>query len=264
MKRIDLLLIGVLASLACLPNQSFAALPSAAAPESYQVILVRNAFGLKEPPPPPPPPPPPEPPATNIKLTGFATLRGIKKVLLMTQEGNTSEYHSLAEKERIGGLEVLEINEKAGTAKIRNAGVPLVLTFDTHGVKVAAAPAPPAPGALPGGMIPGRPMPGIPQPAGGGAPGQRPTAPGMPHPPSATGDALRSIPTRSIRTPTGGTGMEMKMGGTPNQTHVVPTPHSNLSLEESIILLEANRAINQPAIDRGQYPPLPPTPFSQD
>ena len=143
----------------------------------YQGIVDRNVFGLKSPPPPPDPeankPPPPK-----VFLTGITTILGNKRALLKTTppakpgEPAKEQSFTLGEGQRDGEIEVLEIDEKAGTVKVNDYGTITTLDFDKNGVKVAGGvpPAPGAPGApaaRPGGFVPG-PV-GNPFPPAGGA-----------------------------------------------------------------------------------------------
>ncbi len=178
---------------------------SAAAPDSaanpYQGIVDRNVFGLK----PPPPPPDPEsnkPPPPKIFLTGITTILGNKRALLKTTppakpgEPAKEQSFTLGEGQREGDIEVLEIDEKAGTVKVNDYGTITTLDFDKDGVKATAGVAPgpggapahppgfaPTPGANP--FVPGRGANTLPRPmrlpsrggvstvspaAGGGAP----------------------------------------------------------------------------------------------
>ena len=130
----------------------------------YQGIVDRNVFGLK----PPPPPPDPEankPPPPKVFLTGITTILGNKRALLkMTPPAKPGqpakeESFTLGEGQREGDIEVLEIDEKAGTVKVNNYGTVTTLDFDKDGVKVAGGPAPVAGGA------PGRPPGFAPAPA---------------------------------------------------------------------------------------------------
>ena len=154
---------------------------SAAAPDSaanpYQGIVDRNVFGLK----PPPPPEDPEankPPPPKIFLTGITTILGNKRALLkMTPPAKPGEpakeqCFTLGEGQRDGELEVLEIDEKAGTVKVNEYGTVATLDFESNGVKAATAPMPGAPPNAPRSL----PVPaGLPQmPAGGGSPFARP------------------------------------------------------------------------------------------
>src|SRR5690242_1103292 len=85
----------------------------------YESITDRNVFGLK-PPPPPPDPEAAKAPPVKITLTGITTIIG-KRALLKTppppsKPGETSkgeQSYILAEGQREGDIEVLEIDEKA-------------------------------------------------------------------------------------------------------------------------------------------------------
>lgn len=120
----------------------------------YQRIADRNVFGLNPKPLPPEINKPP-PPSPRVLLTGITTILGNKCALLKTTppakpgEPAKEQAFTLAAGQREGEIEVLEINEKAGTVKVNNYGTITVLDFDKDGVKVAAIP----PG--PGGMVPG-------------------------------------------------------------------------------------------------------------
>ncbi len=137
----------------------------------YQAIVARNVFGLK----PPPTPPDPEankPPPPKITLTGITTMLGNKralmKVMMPPKPGTKQEEQSfiLAVGQRDGEIEVLEIDDKAGTVKVNEFGTITNLSFENNGVKLASAPPPGAP-PMAGGAIP--PPPGAPAfpPAGG-------------------------------------------------------------------------------------------------
>ncbi len=123
----------------------------------YQNIVDRNVFGLKpvpveapksnEPPKPPPPP---------ITLQGISTMLGGKKAFLKATPPSkdkgpaVEQNYMLAEGERDGEIEVLEIDPKAGMVKVNDYGTITNLTFLTNGVKggsVASAPNTPAPAA---------------------------------------------------------------------------------------------------------------------
>lgn len=182
----------------------------AAAPQdslsSYQEIVERNAFGLKD------PPPPPEMTATqqvaqvNIQFTGITSSFGVKKAYFRIPDGQkpgTFLYPCIKEGERDGTIEVVQIDEKSGAVKIRNAGSPMTLTFETHAIKTA--------GALVGGG-PGAPgAPGVPAGLPGGNP-PNPTAAGQPmsalpgnvNPggmaPAAAAQNPSAIPSRTLRT----------------------------------------------------------------
>src|SRR5258708_17514997 len=143
----------------------------------YQNIIDRNAFSLK------PPPPPPDPEATKapvlkITLTGITTILGNKRVLMKTapppgkpgESPKTEQSYILTEGQREGDIEVIEIDDKAGSVKVNNAGTVQTLTFEKDGAKLPATVPPPAvPGAAPGAA----PIPGLP----GARPFPQPTTP---------------------------------------------------------------------------------------
>lgn len=137
----------------------------------YESIPTRNMFGLK---------PIEQPQVTNaprvlpkLVLTGITTILGNKRVLLKEvptagSPGSTNKEESLilTEGQREGPVEVLAIDEKAGSVRVNNSGDEMTLTFEKDGVKQSSAPpiaAPPSPGALPAaapGIAPTNPLPG--------------------------------------------------------------------------------------------------------
>src|SRR5262245_12425017 len=111
----------------------------------YQGIVDRNVFGLKPPPPisdtttPPVKDPPP------ITLTGMTTILSTKRVLLNVQSpGKPVQSFILAAGQREGDIEVLEIDERAGSTKINYAGTTVPLNFEKNGPKLTASAVPPA------------------------------------------------------------------------------------------------------------------------
>ncbi|MFM8360407.1 MAG: hypothetical protein ACKOET_17800, partial [Verrucomicrobiota bacterium] len=92
----------------------------------FKLISSRNAFGIRPPAPPPEntPPPPPPPPPSNVFLTGIARWGGKPTVYLQVnhQGNNTPNYLELEEGGAQDDIQVLEINEKAETVRIVNAG----------------------------------------------------------------------------------------------------------------------------------------------
>ncbi len=144
----------------------------------YQGIVDRNVFGLKakvsdadDVAPVAPPP--------KLTLTGITTILGNKRALLTTPAvpNKPAESLMLTEGQRDGEVEVLEIDEVAGTVKVKNHGIEQTLDFKTDGVKLQTAAAPPP-------IAPGNPPIAPP-------PGALPT--GAPNPP-------HQIPTRVMRT----------------------------------------------------------------
>ena len=117
----------------------------------YQGIVDRNVFGLKPPPlrdetktqPVKDPPP--------ITLTGMTTILNTKRVLLNVQSpGKPVQSFILAEGQREGDIEVLEIDERAGSTKINYAGTTMPLNFEKNGPKLTASVAPAAAPGTPG------------------------------------------------------------------------------------------------------------------
>ncbi len=167
----------------------------------YQAIIDRNAFGLKPPPQVVNPTPTNPVVPVNVKFTGITSNSRGKKAWLMipAQPGkNTNpEYlNGLAEHEKQGEIEVLEINVKESKVKILNAGSLVELTVKDNGL--------PTPAALP---VPGVPLNSY------GAPSALPT-PGLVPPPGTLPSAFktagatpnvgaygpRTIPKRILRT----------------------------------------------------------------
>jgi hypothetical protein len=135
----------------------------------YEQIASRNVFGLV----PIPPAPRPEdnkPPPAKITLAGITTFAGGPRALLKVtsppRPGVKPEEQSLilAVGQREGEIEVLEIDQQAGTVKVENFGTITTVDFENNGVK------------LPSGPFPGVPIPGAPHVAAAGMPPQ----PGVP------------------------------------------------------------------------------------
>jgi hypothetical protein len=138
--------------------------PPADAGRFREVIVKRNAFGLKEPAPPPPPPtnaPAPPPDKVDVKLSGISQIGTVRYAHLMLPDKARAGqflYPTLTDdpahgNTRSDAIEVLAIDPAQETVRIRNAGFEMQLSFGEHGVKAPAAPAP----------VPGR--PGGPNPA---------------------------------------------------------------------------------------------------
>jgi hypothetical protein len=124
----------------------------AAADNPYDSIVERNVFGLKSPPP-PPPPPDNKPPPPKVTLTGITTMFGNKRALLKVQmparpqEPAHEQSFILAEGERDGDIEVVEIDDTAGTIKVNNFGTLMTVAFDKESNKAPG-------GAAPGAQVP--------------------------------------------------------------------------------------------------------------
>jgi hypothetical protein len=262
-----------------------AAEPAADAPTNsspYQAVVERNVFALK----PPPPPPDPEankPALPKIYLTGIITVGGAKRALMKTppppgppakagDPPKTEQTYTLAIGQRDGEIEVLEIDEKAGSVKVNYGGEVTELTFEKDGVK-----SPPTPGGAPG--VP----PGV---APGGPPAMRAA---MPLPRGMPGTGAMPMPQRPLRFGPG-TGASMNQSSTSDGLAAASQPLSGgaspsaagiganalassqstpaasgfNSPEEAALLLEYNRIQTQAQVDAGELPPLPIHPLSED
>jgi len=219
----------------------------------YQVILTRNAFGLK-----PPPPPPPvkteeeEGPPPNIKLTGILSITEPKKALFMLQPVGKAEktFLTINEGEEDQGLKVLSIDEERGSVKIVLNGNTTTLDFEKNGIKNAAVVVPVAgqPGGPPAGAVPPPPggftQPGQPQPSIRTVPSAAPATPTPRAPGGAPGSPTSPIPTRSLRT------QPQSLGPA--------APANPVSAEESVVLKKVDELVNQDKIKNNQYPPALP------
>jgi hypothetical protein len=229
----------------------------------YRVIIDRNAFGLKPPPPPATNAPVVPPPKEDYFLTGISSIGGVK-AYFMSKPSPTKkdpEYYSLGVDEKRDDLEVVGIDLKAQSVRVRSGGIESVMTFASHGVKPPAS----APSVAPG--TPGAPAAGTPglrvsavAPGGATTPTARlspsaiPAAGGgvVPQLPGALSPAVtpatspasrvRTIPSRNPRAPTD-----------PAPVQQVPA----MSAEQEALLMELQRAAN-PHID---FPPTPMPPM---
>jgi hypothetical protein len=109
------------------------ALVAETAGHPYLGIAGSNVFRLKAPQ--PPPPPLQSVPLTRAKLVGITTLgdkRALLKVYLPANPPEPAKEISciLAAGQRDGPIEVLEIDEVAGTVKVNNSDTVMVLTFE--------------------------------------------------------------------------------------------------------------------------------------
>ena len=268
-------LICTLAAFALCTAASAATSDSSGSP--YQGVVERNVFGLK-PPPPPPDPEATKPPPPKIFLQGITTFGGIKRALLKAQmpakpgEPPKPDQSSfiLAEGQRDGDIEVLEIDAKEGTVKVNDFGTITTLDFEHNGIKTPTAA--PGPGAAPqpgGGLaLPGAKPFG---PAGGGAqpiPTIRPMRLPLPAGAAASPASGGATPMSASGTPSlalGGTSAPL-YGSTPAQAQPQPQaaapPTSQLSAEEQFLMVEAERErLKQLGLDK-KFPPIPPTPLT--
>jgi hypothetical protein len=245
------------------------------------IITNRNVFDLHDPPPPVLETNKPTAPPANIKLTGITTIFGNKQALFIINElgaaGKLPATHSviLAEGQRAGVLEVLEINPAGRNARIKNDDVESLISIETN--KVASAPPGPA-GGMPGAHAPpyGAPggQPGGFQPRGGYNPGGNaiPSRPlrsetSTPQPnynnASVAPQSYNNYPSgynnnSGVQTP-GGLNMNTAQTGVSGP----PTQQPALSPQEQWTLMEAQREQSL----AGQADPnialiMPPTPLS--
>jgi hypothetical protein len=230
----------------------FGALPEPDSAE-FKGIHGRNVFGLKEAEQQPVLTVPRQPP--GLILEGITTILGNKRAVVRQlpkpEPGRAATPGQgvsvmLTEGQSEGEVEVLEINEKAGEVRVKNAGAIVTLSFEKDGVKPPSS-SPPGPGGIPN--INGVPVP-QPQP-----------------PPPALSDNPYStpLPTRTPR-------VSRTAGGSP----VIPSPtgaatpamtnFSNgspaannpqaLTEEEQRILMEFQR---QAGVTSPSLSPAPPT-----
>ena len=226
----------------------------------YQAIVERNVFGLKAPPPPPNPedtkPPPPK-----ILLQGITTILGNKRALFKMQvppkPGEQPQSFILAEGQRDGDIEVVEIDDKAGKVKLKYFSTIVDLDFENNGVKTASAP---APGGVPkpGGFVPTvPPNPFAPAAGAGAVPTPRP---------------LRMPTTGAAMTPasSGGTPVAASYSGTPVPAYtavpaapaygVTPAPVTSGSSAGTLALSGLTAAPTTPRLQKNWPPETPMTP----
>jgi len=123
-------LLGLLVSVPAL------AIASSAPKQDYESIRQRNVFGLREPAQPLPPTNPPTQ-VPKITLTGITTVTGGPRALLQAMvpgakpgEAAKPEYMVMAEGQREGNIEVLQIDPKAELVKINDYGEIVTLSFE--------------------------------------------------------------------------------------------------------------------------------------
>ncbi len=244
----------------------------------YFAITNRNAFDLKTPVPPPPAPEPP--PQTTIKMTGITTILSNKRLLVVvTEQGKQPEPLMLREGETRGAVEVLNIDEVAGTARVKNAGRELTLDFKNYGDKPPTGPAAPSgPGPSVAGVGP---IPGMPAPPGtvtasynqGGnnySPASYSQGGGVGNMANSNGGHIGGINTGGdVGINLGGRNVALNLGGRSTLPEQANFPAAQpTSYEHSDLLLyqisEENRRKERVSPDLqqiglGQTPPLPPT-----
>jgi hypothetical protein len=255
--------------LVCLGSLAACALargvPAEAPDNPYQSIIDRNVFSLKPPPPPPDPTEANKPQVVKITLTGITTILGNKRVLMKAappqakpgEAPKTEQSYILTEGQRDGDIEVIQIDDKAGSVKVNNGGTVQTLTFEKDGAKLPSTPSP----AMPG--IPGAPqIPGLPVVRPGTTPNfQLPTR--LPRLPMPGAQASSGAPGVGVAAPNYGTPgflpgntatpLLQNSGAVPSQTQTI-LPGGNLTAEEQAIMIEVNRQAGGPGAAM-----LPPT-----
>jgi hypothetical protein len=145
---------GTLGIAAICSSAGMRAAPSA---KQYGQIPARNLFGLHEPVQPTNEPVKPQLP--KVSLSGISTINNklaFLKLQPLSKPGEQPQSEQslmLTEGQREAGIEVLEINEKAGTIRINNVGTEMTIGFDKDAGKVASGP-PPGSGPGPAGAPP--------------------------------------------------------------------------------------------------------------
>lgn len=212
------------------------AIGSNSSDDPYGAIVGRNLFALK----PPEKAPNPEdnkPPPPKITLQGITSVLGRRQVLFKAsvspKPGEPAKELALvlSEGQSENEFEVLEIDEESGTVKFNNHGTIQSLSLEKDGSKLPAGVMPPAMSASGA------------QPAGGNT-------------------GLRRIPPRTLRRQQRDSNPSDASASTVPSTPSMPasTQSKQLSPEEQYILMEAERLAHK---DDPNYPPLPPTPLSQ-
>ena len=241
----------------------FAITPDSSA-DRYKSIPDQNAFRLK-PPPPVEPQTPALAPLPKLILTGITTILGNKRVLLKAlpatnAPGQQAKEESLilTEGQREGNVEVLNIDENAGSVRVNNSGTIMTLTFEKDGAKLQSPP-PLPPGA------PGLPGVAISNPA---APNSLPTAVPTRTPSTGAPKPRPMFPTRGIRTAEGIAPNQAAAAGSTNPlvqaglvppSPPVPVPAAasapqDLTAEEQAIVQELQR---QAGVVPGATSPAP-------
>ena len=242
----------------------------------YQPIIDRNVFGLK------PPvqatnPVPEEIKPTKVQLIGLANMFGKKTAIIKFVEPPKpnqpvpQEPLVLSEGEAAQDIEVIEIDEKAGLAKILNKGKPVTLDIKDYAATLpGSSGGTPQPGAKPGpqptlprmaSVQPQR-QPGLPVPAPATQPQPvRPTPQAMPSQSQSSPDAQAHSGGVLAVHGQPGTGGGLAVSTAPSiPQRPVRTPEPpQIPYEEQVLMIELERERTRELFLRGEYPPLPPT-----
>jgi hypothetical protein len=261
---------------AALSGSVLQAVPATELKENYQSIIERNPFGLKPPPPPAADKPPEkEKPKSEIFLTGITSIgypRFPKQAYFYTMEQGKKEptYYALSEGEIKDGIKIMDIDPQQRKVRISMNNSDTVLSFETHGVKVAAVAAKPG---MPGAA--NLPVPGQVNPQPGMQPLPMPTAPnsramydangqpaynsgtavntGYQTAANAANPRTRQIPSRQIR---GGAAPQNDIMAAPGVNGAPAVQEQQRDPAEQYLRMHLNRA----AQERDQGIPMPPLP----
>lgn len=242
---------------------------SATADTPYAPIVARNMFALLPiPPPDPDADKPPVDPPPKITPTGIMTIFGRDQALFRVsnkpkpgQQAKDDAY-VLAEGERQDDIEVVKINHADGIITFNNHGavqeLPLIVAKDAGG---------PAPG--PGGGPAAAPAPGLSRP---GLPALRPGVGGFQSRAfGGAGAALGNSPGNpglgggfNNSAATASTSGGLNVGGSQvNERGIYQPPADDLTPEQSVILMEAQRDAYLQQGNERMANLLPPTPITQ-
>jgi len=204
----------------------------------YASIVERNVFGLRDPPSPLPPQAAPGAPPPRIILTGITTILGKKLAVLRTlapapKTGGPAKEEPLllAEGERLGSIELLAVDERAGRVTLNDFGTVTNVSFGKE-----VPPAGPAPAATQGNSA-------------GSIPAATTTQPLLL--PAAANPATRSLPTRTPRMPVVNAGTQPGAAislGAPGSVAAAPpaaVPAQPQAATQAIPLSPAEQAILQ-------------------
>ena len=238
--------------------------------DTYNTIVVRNPFGLKDPPPPvvntnPPAAPPKK---EDFYLTGISTIGNPKrpKAYLLAKDASKKDYdqkfYSLNIGDRQGDVTLQEIDPKGRRVKIEYLGEEKWLSMKDNGVPAPAGGGPGPNGgpmqpgmiAPPGGMPAPVPLP-LPQVGGPGAqPVSYPNSGNMRRTVRTTGanmsgtyngaaypGALPTYAAPNVNVP----GTPGAMTGNPSAPAVPPGPQTDTEVAEQIIRMQAENAFKQ-------------------
>lgn len=233
-------------------------------PNRYESIPTRNMFGLR---------PVEQPQVTNappllpkLILTGITTILGNKRVLLKEvapagSPGATNKEESLilTEGQREGAVEVLAIDEKAGSVRVNNAGNEMTLTFEKDGVKQPSSPLPAAAPQLPGALPSAVPSATNPPLPGGQANPPLHQIPGRIRRGTTPAQAAEAAPgfNAGATAPAAG-GFLSPTGGAPNPTAAATPSMEGFTPEEQQIIMQLQR--EAASHDTGIAPQLAPPP----